>query len=315
MTSIAGQVQDRNLLKFIVGTFITNLGTGIQTITAAFLTLSLTGSVSSVGLLFFLATLPKIAASIFAGHIADRFNKKWVMVLCDIASALTIGAMAIIGAFGDGVIPLSAIYIGTFVVSLFESIFSPVSNAMIGDLARSDQQAKISARFESAIQLGALLSVALGGFFVAWFGAIVLFGFNALSFVLSALITSQIRMHSSPQTNEKETQASDQSTPVFHTPSFRVRGASALLFGMGRVVITVSNTLLVVLVIQYHGNGIEMLGLTDALAGLGVLVASLVFVRIHKKLGDMVTVFIGYGGCATFIVLQPQGGAIWLMAS
>src|SRR3954467_6675466 len=95
ISSTTHALRPRNVSLYLAATFITNLGNGIQTITAAFVTLKQTGSTMSVGLLFVLLAAPQILISLVAGKLADRKNKKWICIVCDLQRAFLVTILAV----------------------------------------------------------------------------------------------------------------------------------------------------------------------------------------------------------------------------
>lgn len=71
--------------------------------------------------------------------------------------------------------------------------------------------------------------------------------------------------------------------------------------------------LLVILVTKHFGAGASVLGIVDALAGVGVFVAAALTPFIQKRYSLLTIVIIGYVGNAVFIALQPQFNIAWLI--
>ncbi len=86
-----------------------------------------------------------------------------------------------------------------------------------------------------------------------------------------------------------------------------------LLYGTGNVIVTVSNMLLVLLVTKHFAAGAGVLGVVDALAGVGVAVAAAVTPFLQKRVSLLKIVAFGYIANACFIALQPQFSITWLM--
>jgi MFS transporter, DHA3 family, macrolide efflux protein len=302
--------KSHDALLFLSATFITNLGNGIQTITAGYVTLQQTNSGVFVGLLFLLITTPQVIVSLISGKIADRNNKLEILIACDVARAVIVGTMALAGQFMGTSASIVIIYLGSFCVALLDAVSMPVSNSFLNDVG-SRPISTLSAQFETATQAGALLSVSIGGFVVAALGAPSAFVYNAITFVASATLLSicsgnRNRRHVSVRAVPK--QISSTALPL------RMMIPFSTLFALGRVVVTAGNSLLLILVLKVHGSGMAILGLTDALAGVGVLLASLMFARINRTFGDVWTALLGYCGCGLMIALQAHGGPLWLMA-
>ncbi|MGZ0147860.1 hypothetical protein ACXJJ3_12390 [Kribbella sp. WER1] len=86
-----------------------------------------------------------------------------------------------------------------------------------------------------------------------------------------------------------------------------------VLFGQGLVVVTVFNALMPVLVVGEWHRGAGVLGVTDALGGVGFLLAAAVYRWSGKWLGDMRLAVGGFVVCSGLLVLQPLFGVPALM--
>jgi hypothetical protein len=78
-----------------------------------------------------------------------------------------------------------------------------------------------------------------------------------------------------------------------------------LLYALGNVVIVVSNTILVALVLQAFHRGAGILGLVEALAGIGVILAATAYKRVSAKTANLRIALVGYLGVAAVIALEP----------
>jgi hypothetical protein len=87
----------------------------------------------------------------------------------------------------------------------------------------------------------------------------------------------------------------------------------ALLYALGNPIITVSNTLLVVLVIRTFQQGAGTLGVVDAVAGAGFFLAAALYKALNRRLPDLRLALLGYVASAAFIALQPRFGVAGLL--
>src|SRR5919112_40818 len=91
----------RNYRLFALGGLVSNVGTWMQRVAQDWLVLVLTGSASALGMTTGLQFLPVVLLSPIAGVIADRFPKRRILVVTQIAmgaTAVMLGMLAITGA-------------------------------------------------------------------------------------------------------------------------------------------------------------------------------------------------------------------------
>ncbi|HZX04006.1 MFS transporter [Kribbella sp.] len=288
-------------------TFITSLGNNIQLLGAALLLVRAQGSMLDVGWLFIAVAVPQAVLSPYFGRLADRFDRRRLWVVCDVLSAGVALALPVGLALGVAQQPL--VYATNFALAVIAAQFTPASAALIRERVPADKLRHFNAHCEIALQSGMLLSAAAGGIALQYFGPQPLFAFNACTFVLSAAFVAAVG-------RKRGTVASAEPVHVPH-PSTRGRvvglGPLVLLFGQGLVVVTVFNALMPVLVVGEWHQGASVLGVTDALGGVGFLLAAAVYRWSAKWLGDVRLAVGGFVVCSGLLVLQPLFGVPALM--
>src|SRR5216110_3283526 len=85
--------RNRDYMLLWSGQTVSTLGSGISTIAFPFLILGLTGSPALAGIAGALRSLPYLFLSLPVGALIDRWNRKWVMILCDVGRAIALGSI------------------------------------------------------------------------------------------------------------------------------------------------------------------------------------------------------------------------------
>jgi MFS family permease len=178
----------------------------------------LTDKAILLGLVNFAAGLPALILAPVAGSLADRLDKRKILVATQIAQiifAVALGLLVMvmggngpaINAGGSGADPRLAYYI-IFFALLLGIAFSyemPAITALVPELVKRDEIAPAIALDRSVFHGSRLIGPALGGFFIGWWGAASAFFTNALSFL--ALIAALISLPKRPiGTPEEEKQ-------------------------------------------------------------------------------------------------------------
>jgi len=125
-------------------------------------------------------------ASLFAGSLGDRFDRKRVMVLSDLGGALAFGAMAFITDPGW----LLAV---AFLSALAESPFLAASAAAIPNLVPEARLGWANGLLMIGRNVGIIVGPLIGGTLIVAVGAGSVFGMNAVSFLVSAALVWSIR--------------------------------------------------------------------------------------------------------------------------
>jgi MFS family permease len=285
--------------------FITSLGNNIQLLGAALLLVRAEGSMLDVGWLFIAVAVPQAVLSPYFGRLADRFDRRRLWVACDVFSAAAALALPIGLALGVAQQPL--VYATNFALAVIAAQFTPASAALVRERVPAAQLRRFNAHYEIALQCGMLLSAALGGIALQYFGPMPLFTFNAVTFVVSAVLVFFVgrgRAEDAPAVLEGGGPVLVRRLPLVPL---------ALLFGQGLVVVTVFNALLPVLLVGEWRRSPAVLGVVDALGGAGFLLAAAVYRRSTARLGDLRLAIGGFLLCSVLFALQPLFGVPALM--
>ncbi|HLF01662.1 MAG TPA: MFS transporter [Anaerolineales bacterium] len=163
-------------------------GDWFNTIASVLLVNRYTDSGLAVGGLFLARALPPFLLGPWAGVVADRFNRKWVLIVSDLLRAVIVLGFLWVDR-PERAWLLFALSVLQFSVSSF---FEPARAAILPNLVSPDEL--ITANTLSSATWSAMLAfgAALGGFTAALFGAQVALIIDSLSFVGSALFVFAI---------------------------------------------------------------------------------------------------------------------------
>ena len=137
-------------------------------------------------------------AAPFAGVIGDRFDRRRVMIVSDIAAAVVFLAMALVHSPGI-LLPLA------FCAALAESPFIAASTAAMPNLVSEADLSWANGMLGVSRNSGIVLGPVIGGVLVGTIGAGSVFALNAVSFVISAMFVASIhRPFSGDRSDEAE---------------------------------------------------------------------------------------------------------------
>jgi MFS family permease len=166
---------------------ISLMGTSMQSIGQVWLVLELTHSGWQLGLVGALQALPILLFSIFAGVFADRWPKRRVLLVTQLAAIIQAFLLWILIA--TGTIQLWHLYVLALLLGLTNSLGRPASQAFVVELVGREDLPNAVALNSSLSSLARIVGPALGGIIIAASGVTMLFLLNALSFlpVMAAL--------------------------------------------------------------------------------------------------------------------------------
>ena len=153
-----------NFSKFMLlwaGEFISSIGGGLTSFGLSVYVFNQTGSAASMALVTLLAFLPTLLLSVPAGVLADRYDRRVLMMLGDGCSA--IGILYILICMMQGEAALYQICIGVFISSIFSSLLEPSYRATVTDLLTKEEYSKASGMVSIAGSARYLISPVLAG--------------------------------------------------------------------------------------------------------------------------------------------------------
>ncbi len=284
-------------------TFITNLGNSIQLTAASIVMLQTAHSTLAVGWLFVAFSVPATLLSLVFGPLVDRFDRRTLCLLCDLTSAVVAAGLPLWLMLGGD--PSMGIYTATFLLAAVGAMFVPASNALIKERVADGRLGPFNANFEIATQAGTLISTAIGGVLVQFYGAAPLFFFNAATFVASMVcfVLMGRRIGRADVTGAP--------LPVAAAPVHAPIAKLGLLYALGQPIVVVVNTLIVVLLLQTYHQKAGVLGVADSLAGVGVIAAAALYKWAGPRFPNLRIALVGYVLCGTLLATESHFG-VWV---
>lgn len=176
-----------NYRRFYVGSLFSNTGTWIQRIGQDWLTLELTHSPTALGIVTGLQFAPALLFSLHGGSLADRTDKRRLLVVTNWVSLL---AAAALGALVlTRFVTIWWVYALAFLLGTASAINSPVWQSFVQDLVGPDDLQNAIGLNSMSFNIGRLIGPALSGALIAAFDTGPSFLLNAASylFVIASL--------------------------------------------------------------------------------------------------------------------------------
>lgn len=157
-----------NFSKFILlwaGELISGVGGGLTSFGLGVYVFQKTGSAASIALVTLLAFLPTLLFSVPAGVLADRYDRRLLMMIGDGCSAL--GIFYILVCMRSGEAALYQICIGVFVSAVFSALLEPAYRATVTDLLTKEEYSRAGGMVSIAGSARYLISPVLAGALLA----------------------------------------------------------------------------------------------------------------------------------------------------
>ena len=183
-----------NFKKFLLlcfGELISQVGGGLTSFGLGVYIFQKTGKVSDMALITLIGFLPSIILSVPAGVLADKYDRRLLMVIGDGCSGM--GIVYILWCMMNGGATLSQICIGVFISSVFSSLLEPSFRATINDLLTKDEFSKASGLLSLAGSAKYLLSPIIAGVLLTISDVKLLLIIDICTFILTVICTLIIR--------------------------------------------------------------------------------------------------------------------------
>jgi len=327
MTGYRQLARNHDFTILWVGETISELGSTMSLFVFPLIGYHLTGSTAVAALLEAAGLLGMVAMMLPAGLLADRFDRRALMLGASASGALLYGSLAVAGMLGGLTVPhLAAVALLTGVA---QGIFQPAQMAAIRTVVTTEDLPTAFSQNQARQHVASLLGGPLGGALYAvraWAPFVV----DAVSYAVSVLTLSRIRTDLRPHPREggptrPMEQVKEGYRFIAHQPFFRTLMVWATINNL------VINACFFVVMMRMVRDGVQpaRIGLVSTFAGLGGILGALAAPYVIDRLRTgTLTVVVGWmcvlplvplifwsspwAACAsvfTILLLNPAGNA------
>jgi MFS family permease len=291
-------VRNPNYRRYFAGQLISLSGTWAQQIGLGWLVLDLSDdSGVAVGIVTALQFVPVLLLGLWAGLLADRFDKRRFIAVTQVALASIAGVLAIVDLSGNATLPI--VYVLAFVFGVATAFDTPARLSFVVEMVGSRDLPNALALNSAVVNGGRIIGPAIAGGLIAVGGTGLCFGVNALSYVgtiVAVLSMDRSALHQSPAVTRKGGQVREGIRYTWNTPVLR---ASVLLMGSVSLLAFNYPVLLPLLAkITFEGSA-STYSLFASSMGVGALIAALVLANLDRPYGRRIILATCFLGAAT----------------
>jgi MFS family permease len=254
------------------GQTVSALGSATSVLAFPLLVLEITGSAIQAGAVGTTVAIVRAVFRLPGGALADRWNRRKVMLTCDAGRIVLFSTLAVVVATGQATLALIVAIAVT--AAVLDVLFQPAAMAAVSQLVPAEQLPAAFGRNEAGIYAASLAGPPLGG---ALFGIArsVPFAFDALSYVASFVTLTAIRR---PLQGERAQQVRQPLTREIRAGITYVRNSDflrALILLFAFVDFAFLGAMFtVVVVLRQAGNPAGVVGLAQAVIAIGGLLGA-----------------------------------------
>jgi MFS family permease len=184
-------LENRNFRLFWSGNFLSNIGTWMQNVAQGWLVLLLTNSAFWLGVVGFAGSIPFLFVSLFGGVVADRVDKRRLLLVTQ--SVMMLLAFLLAGLAFFKVITIWEVALIAFLNGVAMSMNAPSYQALVPRLVKREELTNAIALNSAQFNMSRILGPSLGGYAMALIGVAGNFFLNGVSFLAVLWALMRIR--------------------------------------------------------------------------------------------------------------------------
>jgi len=260
---------------------ISLVGDGAFLIALGWRTTTLTGSATSLAIVLMAHSLALLTTLLVGGALADRYSRRMLMIASDVARFVIIGALTVVDAGGGLSFSLLLVFAVGF--GLADGFFYPAAGGIVPLVVESHELASANTLIGVSRQGAFVIGPALAGTIYGLAGSATVFGFDAVTFLISAAFLFGTR----PRSFEVEP-----SEGTWHAIAEGIRYVAGVPWLWVGIAVT-SAVLMVAMapfqalaptfVADHFGQGVGAYGLLFAFEALGMTVGTVAFGQVNPR--------------------------------
>jgi MFS family permease len=294
--------RNRDYLLLQSGQLLSNTGSQMTTVAYPLLVLAMTGSEFDAGAVAFARSLPSALLAIPAGVLADRHDRRRLMIAADVVRVFAIGLLAVLVMSHDAV--LWSIVVVAFVEGLGGALFSAAQVGALRAVVPVEQLPAAAGAQSGRAAAAGVVGPPIGGALFAVSNALPFFA-DCISYACSTAsllaMRTPFQQATDPDRSDWRARIAEGLRFVWRQPFLRT---CALLFGLANFI--GPGVMLSVVVIGHHQSlSGGVIGILVASFGAGVVVGSLISGHIVRALPPRAVLLLElwtWVGCAAFVI-------------
>lgn len=190
---------NKNFTLVIIGQIISLFGNVILRFALSLYILDATGSATIFGSIMAVSMLPTIVLSPFGGMLADRVNRRNIMVALDFLTALIVFAFGFVLSENTAIPAIAVVLI---LLSLIQAFYQPSVQSSVPLLQTENHLIQANSVVNQVMAFANLLGPVLGGILYGVFGVGPIIIISGVSFFLSAVLEMFIHIPFTPPTDK-----------------------------------------------------------------------------------------------------------------
>jgi MFS transporter, DHA3 family, macrolide efflux protein len=200
-TNLPAQHSTRTFYALAVAQTVSQIGSTMSFLAVGIYVYQQTGQATPLALLSLFMLLPMIIAGGVAGVLADRYDRRILMIIGDTGAALA--TLALVISVSSGNFQLWHVYLASLWQALFSTLQRPAFEASVSQLVPEAQRQRANAILQMGKPASILVASALTGLLYVAIGVVGIFLIDLISFLVAVMTTLLVRIPAPLRTQDK----------------------------------------------------------------------------------------------------------------
>jgi MFS family permease len=302
----------RDYIIFLSGLLVSRFGDALNAFAIPWISYKLTGSAIVMGSLFAIV-LPIVLFGSVVGVFVDRWDRRKLMLIADIARALLVSLIPILHLLN--LLSLWHLYAISFILAVFSLLFDVATISFIPQMA-GNELTRANAGYQLVNQLADLAGPTLAGVIVAAIGGFHTLWLDVLSFAATFLAVLRLpSLGDTHLTDNRENILRDMAKDIVEGFKWLMHDRLNFSLSLQAMVGNFGASAVLAVFMYYllstlHLNS-EQSGLNYTLIGVGGLIGSMVVIPLDKRFrrGVLIPILLGIGAIGLVFALTSR---FWL---
>ncbi len=174
--------QNRDYRRLWLSQIISNFGDWFGILAVYALITRYSDSEFLLGLIIVVKMMSLASFSPFAGYLTDRFNRRRIMIMCDLLRGVIVAGLLLVVSYDT----LWLAYVLTALQMMLSAVFEPAKTSSIPNVTTEDELVDANVLSAASWSIIFTLGMGFGGLATAWLGTDLVFIIDACTYVLSA---------------------------------------------------------------------------------------------------------------------------------
>lgn len=299
-------LQVRNFRLYFAGQVVSVSGTWMQTVALALLVLSdhLHGNGVDVGVATALQYVPMLLLGTWGGVVADRVDKRRLLVVTQTSAGLLALTLALLTA--SGAITMWEVFLLATLLGVANLFTNPTRQAFVSEMVGRELLSNAVSLNSVLMNSARVIGPAIGGVLIYTVGFASCFYVNAASYaavIVALLLMRNAELHRTERLQRARGQVREGLRYVWRTPGLREPLLAMAV--VGTLAFNFTTTLPLLAERTFHGGAGTYSMFTVAMGTGAVVGGLLVAHRSRPSAGLLGTIGLGFGAMMVFVALLP----------